>query len=82
MMFLFRHFSRNNNSIRDTIEQWSTIITQNPIVNKAWNILLGFLTCEAWKERNHRVFQLQALPLEELWNKVLTSVWEMILAQP
>ena len=42
--------------IQDTIEHWEEKAFQNVILNRIWEIFLGFVVWETWKERNIYVF--------------------------
>jgi hypothetical protein len=48
---------RDPNNIKNTIEKWRNQAFKNPILNRIWKLLPGFIVWKLWKERNRRIFQ-------------------------
>jgi hypothetical protein len=57
-----RRTRRERNNIINTIKNWGNRSFQNPILNKIWKILLGFIVWLLWKERNRFIFYSQDSP--------------------
>ena len=78
---LFHQSDRNNQSLRQTIENWRKGGYQSPVVNKAWTLDVGFLFWSLWKERNRRIFQNVKMKQPEIWQLSLKDIRETILAK-
>eukprot|EP00253_Pinus_taeda_P035376 PITA_35376 len=52
--------------IIDTIRQWPKSPYDSEILNGLWNIILGIVIWNIWKERNRRIFKNQSSTTEEI----------------
>jgi len=50
----------NKNDNIETMEGWRSSVIKNPIVNRVWALILGFLLWNIWKERNNHIFNNQS----------------------
>jgi hypothetical protein len=75
---IMRRSNQNHGSIRDTIENWDSIIYSNPILNHIWLLLPGFILWQIWKERNKCIFHSKHSPTEATWSSVVKLIRETI----
>ena len=54
-------------NISKTIKHWHNHPYQNPILNRIWQLILGFLIWNIWKERNLRIFEGRVNFVERVW---------------
>jgi hypothetical protein len=54
---------QERDNIISTIENWGTVAFKNPILNRIWQLLPGFVVWQIWKERNMHIFTPKPLPL-------------------
>jgi hypothetical protein len=53
---IMRKTNRARDNIISTIENWGSTTFNNPILNRIWQLLLGFVVWKIWKERNREFF--------------------------
>jgi hypothetical protein len=70
--------NRNRTNIIGTIENWDSISYQNPILDRIWQLLPGFILWKIWKERNKRIFRSNASPPTSTWERIMNLIWETI----
>jgi hypothetical protein len=73
-----RRSQRNRDSIRDTLANWETISFHNPILQRIWQLLPGFILWSIWKERNKRIFNSKQSPSLTTWERVKRLIRETI----
>jgi hypothetical protein len=71
---LMRRSNRNRANIVSTIENWDLISYQNPILDRIWQLLPGFLVWQVWKERNKIIFHSTSSPPHSTWTRILNLV--------
>jgi hypothetical protein len=57
-----RRSQRDRSSIRETLVNWDVVSFQNPILQRIWQLLPGFILWAIWKERNKRIFNSTPSP--------------------
>jgi hypothetical protein len=67
---LFQQSNRHRDNIHDTLASWHNNIYENLMLNRIWQLFLGFVMWETWKERN------QCILKDTEKNKLM--VWECI----
>lgn len=60
------------------IEQWPRDPFKNTILNRIWELFLGFVVWELWLERNQRIFERRWRQEGDIWAKIYTHVQEML----
>ena len=64
--------------IQNLIENWPEKAFQNVILNRIWEILLGFVVWETWKEWNRQIFEGRKRKLVEVWTLIYTHIKETL----
>ena len=67
---LFRRSDRKRGTPDLSIQQWGEEPFSNPILNRLWAALPGFLLWNVWKERNRRIFDHIHKSCEALWGMI------------
>lgn len=52
---IFKQSDRDIGSIKSTLRNWRSNLSANEILNKAWELVPGFMTWVVWKEHNNRI---------------------------
>jgi len=81
MQGVFERMDRDQNSIKGTIILWRTHIYSSLVVNRTWNLGLGFILWAIWKERNHRIFKHKTTSQEKVWEGIFQNIRETILKE-
>jgi hypothetical protein len=53
----------------------------NPILNKIWQLLMGFVVWKIWKERNRRVFHSKPSSMNFVWSNIFDNTQEIVRSQ-
>eukprot|EP00253_Pinus_taeda_P004733 PITA_04733 len=64
--------------INNTLRNWPQKPYQCNILNILWQIVLGILMWNIWKERNRRIFKNQAMQLEQVWKIMHKNIQETL----
>eukprot|EP00253_Pinus_taeda_P023191 PITA_23191 len=64
--------------INNTIRNWPHKPYQCNILNTLWQIILGIVMWNIWKERNRRIFKNQAMDLEQVWIIIHKNIQETL----
>jgi exonuclease III len=75
-----RRSQRDRSSIRETLVNWDIVSFQNPILQRIWQLLPGFILWAIWKERNQRIFHSTSSPPLTTWERVTRCIKETILS--
>jgi len=67
---LFRRTDRQRGTPDKTIQHWEEEPFSNPILNRLWAALPGFLIWIVWKERNRRIFNHTVKSCDDLWGRI------------
>jgi hypothetical protein len=54
---------------------------KNPILNRIWQLLPGFIVWKIWKERNRCIFHSQTSTPSSIWSNIFGNIQETIHAQ-
>ena len=87
---IFHQSHRKKTSIQRMIENWRDNFTKNEMVILLWNLLLGCIVWNVWKERNCWIFQNREWPNQAIKDKIihhmretfLICVWSMQAERP
>ena len=71
---LFGVSDRNPNNMKTTMDNWRKKPYQNPILNRAWRLSLGFFLWAIWKERNNMIFKDERRIEEERWKQITQNI--------
>ena len=71
---IFRKKVRQNRHPDLTIAQWQHQPFSIKILNRIWELFLGFVVWEVWIERNNRVFKDKAKTEKEVWDTLKTHI--------
>jgi exonuclease III len=75
-----RRSQRNRSSIRETLANWDAVSFYNPILQRIWQLLPGFILWAIWKERNKRIFNSSSSPPFTTWDRVTRFIRETVLS--
>jgi exonuclease III len=75
-----RRSQRNRSSIRETLVNWDAVSFHNPILQRIWQLLPGFILWALWKERNKRIFNSTPSPPPVTWDRVIRFIRETVLS--
>lgn len=78
MAIVFKQSDRDRNSIQNSLSQWRSSTSSNPLVNNAWNLVPGAIVWILWKEKNARIFKTIATGVHILIRKVRLLIKETI----
>ena len=78
---LFRQTDRDNQNINETIRNWRRGGFKCEVLNRAWRLSIRFLLWNIWKERNHRLFQEEEKPLNQVWQNLIENIRQTILVE-
>lgn len=67
---IFDKLDLNSFNIQDMDKTWAKKAFKNPILNRIWEVFLGFVLWEIWKERNHQIFEGRTHKTEEAWHQI------------
>ena len=79
--FTFRCTDRDPAIVINTLLNWRKGGYKCVVLNRAWQLVLGFLIWDLWKERNHQIFQGEDITNYKIWEKVLANFQETILVE-
>ena len=75
---IFRKKAKQNGHPNLTIAQWQHQPFSSKILNRIWELFLGFVVWEVWIERNNRVFKDKAKTEKEVWDTLKTHIQETL----
>ena len=75
---LFRRSDRRRGTPDISIQQWGEEPFSNPILNRLWSVLPGFLLWNVWKERNRRIFDHTYKSCDEVWGRIRTLMMDSL----
>jgi hypothetical protein len=79
---LIMHTSdRHRDSIIDSIMNWRDQDFHSALLNRIWQLLLGFILWKTWKERNRRLFISISLPWQQCWHQCHRNIMETLNLQ-
>lgn len=64
-----------------TVENWKSKPYQNAILNRAWNLSIGFILWNIWKERNRLIFKDDDRATNDIWNQTFQNIRETIIIE-
>lgn len=74
----FRQTDRDELNIYNTLKNWRKNFSENEIINKAWNLVPGFVIWNVRKERNRWIFTDKASEPQHLINQILIQLKEIV----
>jgi len=80
MAFIFRPTDKNRDSIGLTLSNWRITMSNNNLINRAWNLIPGAVVWILWKERNARIFKNSVTTMDRLMEKSRQLITETIHA--
>jgi len=78
---LFRTKDLNQEDPLAMIEHCPNNYFKNPIVNRTWSLILGFILWNVWKERKKAIFQDQTSSSASTWGLVKENKRETIMLE-
>ena len=65
-------------TIQDKIKHWEGKFFMNAIVRRLWDLLLGFVVWNIWKEHNNQIFEGKRQPPREIWAQIKLQITETL----
>jgi len=75
---IFKQTDRDMGSITSTLKKWRKNFSGNEIMNKASDLVLGFLTWDVWKERNNKILKNRKGSPQNIMAHILRQLKETV----
>lgn len=82
LVVLFRQTNRIQNNVLSTLQFRRDSPFTNPIANRAWQLIHGFILWDIWKEHNRRTFKNIMASAYFMWQAIINKIRETILSLP
>eukprot|EP00253_Pinus_taeda_P034194 PITA_34194 len=69
---------RVQGDIKGTLRTWSQEPYQSKLLNTLWQLILGLLMWNIWKEGNRRLFKDQSMSIEQIWTRLHNNLRETL----